>query len=176
MAQDMNIGAARVYLTVDTADYDTAIARALNSAVGFGADAERAFDKASGGTKRAAQRLLDYVADLGKTNTELTRFESLLRKASAGGADASVLKAATRAWDDYATNVALTRIETESWERQTKRAAGAARELEQAQRSEAAAAREAVAGLMPKRSENPVRDPEASATSLAELEAQLPRR
>lgn len=143
MAQDMNIGAARVYLTVDTADYDTAIARALNSAVGFGADAERAFDKASGGTKRAAQRLLDYVADLGKTNTELTRFESLLRKASAGGADASVLKAATRAWDDYATNVALTRIETESWERQTKRAAGAARELEQAQRSEAAAAREA---------------------------------
>ena len=143
MAQGMNIGAARVYLTVDTADYDTAIARALNAAVGFGADAERAFDKASGGTKRAAQRLLDYVADLGKTNTELTRFESLLRKASSGGADASVLKAATRAWDDYATNVALTRIETESWERQTKRAAAAARELEQAQRSEAAAAREA---------------------------------
>lgn len=143
MAQDMNIGAARVYLTVDTVDYHTNIARALNAAVGFGTDAERAFDKASGGTKRAAQRLLDYVADLGKTNTELTRFESLLRKASAGGADASVLKAATRAWDDYATNVALTRIETESWERQTKRAAGAARELEQAQRSEAAAAREA---------------------------------
>lgn len=40
----------------------------------------------------------------------------------------------------------------------------------------AAAAREAVAGLMPKRSATPVRDPEASATSLAELEALLPRR
>lgn len=143
MAQDMNIGAARVYLTVDTVDYDAALERAKNAATGFGTDAERAFDKASGGTKRAAQRLLDYVADLGRTNTELTRFESLLRKASSGGADASVLKAAARAWDDYATNVALTRIETESWERQTKRAAGAARELEQAQRSEAAAAREA---------------------------------
>lgn len=143
MAQDMNIGAARVYLTVDTVDYEANIQRALNAAVGFGTDAERAFDKSAGGTRRASQRLLDYVADLGKTNTELTRFESLLRKASAGGADQSVLKAAARAWDDYATNVALTRIETESWERQTKRAAGAARELEQAQRSEAAAAREA---------------------------------
>ena len=143
MAQDMNIGAARVYLTVDTAEYDAALARAKNAAVGFGTDAERAFDKSAGGAKRASQRLLDYVTDLGKTNTELTRFEALLRKASAGGADPAVLKAATRAWDEYATNVALTRIETESWERQTKRAAGAARELEQAQRSEAAAAREA---------------------------------
>lgn len=143
MAQDMNIGAARVYLTVDTVDYVANLQRALNAAVGFGTDAERAFDKSAGGTRRASQRLLDYVADLGKTNTELTRFESLLRKASAGGADQSVLKAAARAWDDYATNVALTRIETESWERLTKRAVGATRELEQAQRSEAAAAREA---------------------------------
>lgn len=93
---EQNIGAARVHLIVDASDYDLAIARATNMARGFGTDAENAFDKSSGGVRRAARQLLDYVANLGKTSDQLK-----LLRAAQQGVDHSIIDAAAAAMSDY---------------------------------------------------------------------------
>ena len=110
---DQDIGVGRVHLIVDAADYDAAIARATNSAVGFGNTAEAAFDKSSGSVRRAAKQLLDYVANLGKTSEQMR-----LLKAAQQGVDGSIIDAAAAAMVKY-------RNETEA-------AAAAARELNRA--------------------------------------------
>ena len=104
---DVEIGAARVHLVVDAADYDNTIARALNSAKGFGSAAEAAFDQSSKGARRASTSLLDYVANLGRTSTEQQRFMSLLQKASRQGTDPTILKAGLDAWNKYAAGIEL---------------------------------------------------------------------
>ena len=91
-----DIGSARVHLIVDTEDYDRAIARATNSAATFGSDAERAFDQSSGGARRAARSLLDYVANLGKTSEQLR-----LLRAAQRGVDHTIIDAAAAAMADY---------------------------------------------------------------------------
>lgn len=111
---EQEIGAARVHLVVDATDYDAAIARATNAARGFGNDAEQAFDKSSGGVRRAARQLLDYVANLGKTSDQLR-----LLRAAQQGVDHSIIDAAAAAMVDY--------------RQQTEAAAAAARDLARAQ-------------------------------------------
>lgn len=96
MSNTVDIGAARVHLIVDAADYDAAIARAKNSAHGFGTEAEQAFDKASGGVRRSARSLLEYVANLGKTSDQLR-----LLRAAQQGVDHSIIDAAAAAMNDY---------------------------------------------------------------------------
>lgn len=105
MVDSVEIGAARVHLVVDADDYDASIARALNSAKGFGSAAETAFDQANKGTRRAATNLLDYVANLGRASSEQTRFLSLLQKAARQGADPAILKAGLDAWNKYAAGI-----------------------------------------------------------------------
>ena len=100
MSNTVDIGAARVHLIVDAADYDVAIARAKNSAHGFGTDAEQAFDKASGGVRRAARNLLEYTANLGKTSDQLR-----LLRAAQQGVDHSIIDAAAAAMHDYRQQV-----------------------------------------------------------------------
>lgn len=111
---EQEIGAARVHLVVDATDYDAAIARATNAARGFGNDAEQAFDKSSGGVRRAARQLLDYVSNLGKTSDQLR-----LLRAAQQGVDHSIIDAAAAAMVDY--------------RQQTEAAAAAARDLARAQ-------------------------------------------
>jgi lambda family phage tail tape measure protein len=134
---EQNIGAARVHLVVDATDYDAILTRALNSAVGFGAKAEAAFDRSAGGTRRASARLLDYINDLKRVSTEQTRFAQLLQRAAKEGADPAVLKAATAAWNDYAAGIEVARIKSEGWAASQERAKAAARTITQEQQREA---------------------------------------
>lgn len=111
---EQTIGAARVHLIVDADDYNAAIARATNTARGFGNDAEQAFDKSTGGVRRAAKSLLDYVSNLGKSSEQLR-----ILRAAQQGVDRSIIDAAAAAMADY--------------RQQTETAAEAARDLARAQ-------------------------------------------
>lgn len=142
----VDIGAARVHLIVDAAEYDQQLARALNAAHAFGADAARAFDASSAGTKRASRALLDYVSDLGRVSNEQTRFMTLMRRAAAQGADASILKAATEQFNEYAVNAEIAAMATRSWADQQKLASAAAKELQASLKSEEDAVRRTAEG------------------------------
>lgn len=98
MADTIEIGAARVRLDVDSQGYHTAIDRGINAARTFGTEAERGFDRATGGARRAAERLLDYVAGLGKADSAMQRYVS---QASRAGVEESVIKAAVKRWYEY---------------------------------------------------------------------------
>lgn len=95
---DQSIGAARVHLIVDATDWDATLKQARNSAEQFGDDAARAFDKSSGGTRRAAERLLDYVATLGRADTQMERY---VRNAQRAGVDEPLIRAAIQRWEQY---------------------------------------------------------------------------
>lgn len=138
---EQNIGAARVHLVVDASDYDSILARALNSAKGFGEQAEAAFDRSAGGARRASQRLLDYLNDLKRVGNEQSRFAQLLQRAAKEGADPAILKAAVAEWNRHATAVELSRIETEGWASAQQKAQAAAREVAQEQARQAASVR-----------------------------------
>ena len=134
---DQNIGAARVHLTVDATEYDSILARALNSAVGFGQKAEAAFERSAGGTRRASARLLDYLNNLTRVSSEQSRFAQLLQRAAKEGADPAILRAATVAWNDYAAGIEVAKIKAEGWAASQQRAQAAAREITQEQAREA---------------------------------------
>lgn len=93
---EQEIGTARVHLIVNATDYDVALDRAENRAIGFGAAAERAFDKSGAGVKRAARTLLDYASNLGKTSDQMR-----ILKAAQQGVDGSIIEAAASAMVDY---------------------------------------------------------------------------
>jgi lambda family phage tail tape measure protein len=115
MADSVEIGAARVHLVVDADDYDATIARALNSAKGFGSAAEAAFDQSAKGTRRASTNLLDYVANLGRVSSEQSRFASLLQRAARQGADPTILKAALDGWNKYAAAIEKAAVEAKAF-------------------------------------------------------------
>jgi len=74
-----SIGTARAYLDIDTSDWDTAVARAKNSAAGLGSAAEEAFDKATGAQKRAATQLLQYVTAQGQAGDAQKVLNALMK-------------------------------------------------------------------------------------------------
>lgn len=95
---DQSIGAARVHLIVDATDWDSTLKQARSAAEQFGSDAERAFDKTSGGVRRASERLLDYVASLGRADTQMERY---VRNAQRAGVDEPIIRAAITRWEQY---------------------------------------------------------------------------
>ena len=89
---ETSIGTARAYLDIDATDWDTAIARAKNSAAGLGTAAEKAFDAATGAQKRAATQLLTYVTGLDRTADQQRVLTALMK-----GVPVDVAKAAAAA-------------------------------------------------------------------------------
>lgn len=104
-----SIGAARIDIEINTADYELAIQRAKNAAAGFGAEAEQAFTKQEGTSKRAARALLDYVNNLSKTKDELK-----LLKAAGSGVDPVIIDVATKAMNEYTASVNRAAAESET--------------------------------------------------------------
>src|SRR5690606_10612618 len=102
---DQNIGAARVHLVVDATDWDSTLAQARNAAAQFGTDAERAFDRTEGGVRRAATRLLDYAASLGRVDTQMERY---IRNASRAGVEEPIIRAAIARWEEYQKEITAT--------------------------------------------------------------------
>lgn len=102
---DQNIGAARVHLVVDATDWDSTLAQARNAAAQFGTDAERAFEKSEGGVRRAATRLLDYAASLGRVDTQMERY---IRNASRAGVEEPIIRAAIARWEEYQKEIMST--------------------------------------------------------------------
>lgn len=98
MAQDGNIGAARISLVVDADNYESTLNRLKNTAADFGNAAEAAFERSSGKARTAANRLLDYVATLGRAESQLER---MVRQASRAGVEAPVIAAAVREYKRY---------------------------------------------------------------------------
>lgn len=128
---DQSIGAARVHLIVDATDWDATLKQARSSAEQFGADAERAFDKTSGGVRRAAERLLDYVASLGRADTQMERY---VRNAQRAGVDEPIIRSAISRWEQYqrqidATTNALREAQQIDRAFNTQRAAVSQREI-----------------------------------------------
>ena len=74
-----SIGTARAYLDIDVTDWDSAIARAKNSAAGLGTAAEAAFDNATAAQKRAATQLLTYVTGLDRTADQQKVLTALMK-------------------------------------------------------------------------------------------------
>lgn len=102
---DQNIGAARVHLVVDATDWDSTLAQARNAAAQFGTDAERAFERSEGGVRRAATRLLDYAASLGRVDTQMERY---IRNASRAGVEEPIIRAAIARWEEYQKEIMST--------------------------------------------------------------------
>ena len=100
-----NIGSARVFLDVDATNWDQTLAQAKNAAIGFGREAEAAFDKSSDGARRASARLFDYVASMSRADSQMER---LVRSAARAGAERPVLDAAIRVWEEYRQKIAQT--------------------------------------------------------------------
>lgn len=98
MSQPGDIGAARISLVVDASDYESSLNRLKNTAADFGKAAEAAFDRATGKSRTAANRLLDYVATLGRAESALER---MVRQASRAGVEAPVIAAAVNEWKKY---------------------------------------------------------------------------
>lgn len=103
MATTADIGAARVHLIADTTDWDATLAQGLRAAQAFGTQAEQAFDRSSAGSRRAATRLLDYVATLGRADTQMERY---VRQASRAGVEEPLIRAAIRRWEEHQSQVA----------------------------------------------------------------------
>lgn len=87
MADDL--GAAKLSLIIDMADWDVAIQRGKNSLSNLSSDSAQAFNNATHASKRAATSLADYVAYLGKT-ADQTR----LLRAAKNGVDPAAIAAA----------------------------------------------------------------------------------
>ena len=98
MSQTVDIGAARINLVVDASDYEPVLNRLKNTAADFGSAAEAAFDRSSGKARTAANRLLDYVATLGRAESQLER---MVRQASRAGVEAPVIAAAVTEYKKY---------------------------------------------------------------------------
>lgn len=95
MSETVDIGAARVRLIVDAADFQPVIDQGKNAIRGFGDVAQQAYDRTEKGTRRAADALLDYVNSLGRADTTMDRY---IRTASRMGVEKPVLDAAITAW------------------------------------------------------------------------------
>jgi len=123
MAAD-SLGTARLTLTVDTSDYEAAIARSKNSAAGLGEAAETAYTKSSAGAKRAADSLLKYVNNLDKSVEQ-----QKLLNAAQRGVPLDVLTAAEgklnalAAATDSAARAAQRLRDTQAFEKQAAEAA-----------------------------------------------------
>ena len=98
MSQTVDIGAARIHLVVDASDYEPTLNRLKNTAADFGNAAEAAFARSSGKARTAANRLLDYVATLGRAESQLER---MVRQASRAGVEAPIIAAAVTEWKRY---------------------------------------------------------------------------
>lgn len=98
MSQTVDIGAARIHLVVDATDYEPTLNRLKNTAADFGNAAEQAFERSSGKARTAANRLLDYVATLGRAESQLER---MVRQASRAGVEAPIIAAAVTEWKKY---------------------------------------------------------------------------
>lgn len=98
MSDTIDIGAARIRLIVDAAQFDPIIAQGKNAIVGFGNLAQQTYDKTEKGTRRAADALLDYVNSLGRADSA---FDKYLRTASRMGVEKPVLDAAIDSWGRY---------------------------------------------------------------------------
>ena len=95
MSETQDIGAARVRLIVDAADFDPVIEQGKRAITGFGNTAQQAYDRTEKGTRRAADALLDYVNSLGRADTTMDKY---IRTASRMGVEKPILDAAIEAW------------------------------------------------------------------------------
>ncbi len=95
MSDTVDIGAARVRLIVDAADFEPIIAQGQRAITGFGQVAQQAYDRTEKGTRRAADALLDYVNSLGRADTTMDKY---IRTASRMGVEKPILDAAITAW------------------------------------------------------------------------------
>ena len=105
MSQTVDIGAARIHLIVDADDVEPTLRRMVNTAKDFGTAAEQAFDRSSGKARTAANRLLDYVATLGRAESQLER---MVRQASRAGVEAPIIAAAVTAYKNYEAQLRAT--------------------------------------------------------------------
>lgn len=95
MSDTVDIGAARVRLIVDAADFEPIIQQGQRAITGFGQVAQQAYDRTEKGTRRAADALLDYVNSLGRADTTMDKY---IRTASRMGVEKPILDAAITAW------------------------------------------------------------------------------
>lgn len=118
------LGAARLLLSVDTTDFEAAIARSKNAAAGLGAEAEAAFSGSDARAKRAATSLLNYANAIGKGVDE-----QRLLNAAVKGVPTQVLDAAKTRMEDYRNSIEATKrqaqalADTAAFERQAAEAA-----------------------------------------------------
>lgn len=140
MSDTVDIGAARVRLIVDAADFDRIISQGKSAITGFGNTAQQAYDRTEKGTRRAADALLDYVNSLGRADTAMDRY---LRNASRMGVEKPVLDAATEAWGKYQLSIELAAEAKNDDAAASARAAAGLKELISVQQQSDAAARSA---------------------------------
>ena len=119
-----NLGTARVYLTVDTTDFEARIARSKNLASGLGTEAEAAFNKADAKGKRAAQSILKYAEYVGTSIDQQKRLNAII-----AGAPIEIVDIATgkinqqRIAIENAARAAQRLEETKAFEKQAAEAA-----------------------------------------------------
>jgi lambda family phage tail tape measure protein len=135
MSETVDIGAARVRLIVDAADFQPVIDQGKNAIRGFGDAAQVAYDRTEKGTRRAADALLDYVNGLGRADSTMDKY---LRNASRMGVEKPVLDAATLAWGKYTASVEDAAQALADVQAAQKRAQAGMRELSTQQDADAA--------------------------------------
>lgn len=126
MSDTVDIGAARVRLIVDAADFQPVIEQGKNAIRAFGQEAQATYDRTEKGTRRAADALLDYVSGLGRADSG---FDKLLRNASRIGVEKPVLDAAIQAWAKYTDKVEQAAIAQNDSAEAVKRSQTAYKEL-----------------------------------------------
>lgn len=126
MSDTVDIGAARVRLIVDAADFQPVIDQGKNAIRAFGQEAQQTYDKTEKGTRRAADALLDYVSGLGRADTTMDRF---LRNASRIGVEKPVLDAAIEAWGKHNDKVEQAAIAQDEQANAVKRSQAAYKDL-----------------------------------------------
>lgn len=126
MSETVDIGAARVRLIVDAADFEPIIAQGQRAITGFGQVAQQAYDRTEKGTRRAADALLDYVNSLGRADTTMDRY---LRTASRMGVEKPVLDAAITAWARHNDEVEQANTALEEQAQRVQQAQAAYKEL-----------------------------------------------
>lgn len=130
MTDTVDIGAARVRLIVDAADFQPIIDQGKNAIRGFGDVAQQTYDRTEKGTRRAADALLDYVNGLGRADTTLDKY---IRTASRMGVEKPILDAAITAWAKYRVGVEDAASALDDVQAAQKRAQVGLRELQQQQ-------------------------------------------
>lgn len=138
MSDTVDIGAARVRLIVDAADFQPVIDQGKNAIIGFGNVAQQAYDRTEKGTRRAADALLDYVNSLGRADTTMDRY---IRNASRMGVEKPVLDAAITAWGKYSDQVEQAAAAQTDVDEARKKAQAGLRELMSTQAQAEAQAR-----------------------------------